>query len=55
MVLTKMFYAPKGYARVYSARAFVEADKLARQLHDQGRVVALVYSHNVSYAVYAKV
>jgi hypothetical protein len=54
MGIFRTFEAPKGYAIIYRARAYAEASKLAKELQSQGRVVALVYSHNSSYAVYAQ-
>lgn len=55
MGILKTLGAQEGYARVYNARPLNEAEKLARALQEQGRAVALVYSHQMKYAVYAKV
>jgi len=54
MSIYRTFDAPKGYVRIYSARPFADAEKLAVALQEEGRTVVLVYSHYVSYAVYAR-
>ena len=55
MATYRTFEAPKGYTRIYSARRYNDAEKLADELKVQGRSVALVYAHNCRFAVYAKV